>query len=503
MTGILDDPRAVWALVLVAVLPLVTIAAGELDERLRQRDSDLRPALSVIRWWVIPLATAWAVVRGLLNMPASDVVARLVATGLWVSLAAAALSAFAAVARRIHGRADQSRRRVPQLLLALPRVGILLVAGWILVDRVWGVNLSAAVTALGVTSLVVSFALQDTLSGLASGMLLLTDAPFRPGDWVRSEDLEGRVVDVNWRSTRIENRDGDVVVVPNAQLAGTTIVNFDRPTRLHRVVVPVQVAYANPPTLARDMLLDAARSTPNVLEEPAPDTRVVQVDDPLMGYEVDLWIDDFRLAPRVASDFGALVWYASHRHDVPLPSPAFDLYVYDGVATTQAARPDRADVRRRVLSSPLLAQLDDADVDQLLEAATPERFARGETILTGPRAARGDLHVLWRGRARIVVTTSTGEVLEVGELVPGEVFGFLGRTARTPVAPSVVAIDDCEVVIVEAGPAGEVISRNPALSTALEQISSMRRRRVERLTAGETPHDGQAIGVPRGNGRAG
>jgi small-conductance mechanosensitive channel/CRP-like cAMP-binding protein len=473
----------IWALAIVLLLPIGTIVAGELEERLRYLDSPLRPALSVLRWWTVPLLGGWAIVRGLFEAPASDVLVRLLVSGLLVSLVAAALIVLRATLGRARRGPDGESRASPQLLLALPQLALLIVAGWYLLDRVWGVDLSAALAALGFGSLVVSFALQDTLGGLASGVLLVGDAPFRPGDWISFDETEGRVVDVNWRSSRIESRDGDLLVVPNAVLAGVTVVNHSRPTRVHRVVVPVQVAYVNPPTLARNMLLDAARSTPGVRDDPPPSVRVVQIDDPLMGYEVDLWIDDHRDAPRVFNEFGGLVWYASHRHDVPLPSPAYDLYLNDAVQAAEAARPSRSDVRERLLASPLLAQLDDDDVDQLLDGATPARFARGETILGGAHVGRGDLHVLWTGRARILADGATGEALDAGELLPGEVFGFFERGSSS-VVPRVEAVDDCEVVRVEAGAAGEVISRNPALSSALEQIGSLRRRRLERLMTG-------------------
>ena len=311
MSDLIGDPRAIWAIVLVVVIPIALISVGEIEERLRQRDSVLTRVVAIIRTWTIPLFSLWAVGRGLLDFEGSALLMRLIGTALVMSLAAAALRVVGIVVGALRGRSRDQRGGVPALVLALPRVLVLIATFWVLVDSVWGVDLSSALTALGVTSLVVSFALQDTLSGLASGFLLLSDAPFQPGDWIQYGDLQGRVVDTNWRSSRIQNRNGDLVIVPNSQLAGAMLVNYDEPTRHHRIVVPVQVAFVNPPTLAKEMLLDAARSTPGVLADPAPGVRVVQIDDPLMGYEVDLWVDDFETAPKVESDFGSLVWYFS------------------------------------------------------------------------------------------------------------------------------------------------------------------------------------------------
>jgi len=243
---------------------------------------------------------------------------QLVVAGLVLALGIAGLAALAIVVGWIEGQSRDGRRSVPRLLLAMPRLVLILTIGWILIAGVWNVDLSAALTALGVTSLVVSFALQDTLGGIASGFTLLADQPFKPGDWIRADDVEGRVVDTNWRSSRVQTRNGDLVIVPNGKLAGATITNFDEPTRLHRVVFPVQVAYVNSPTAAKDMLIAAARSTPGVLSEPPPAAVVVQVDDPLMGYEVHMWVDDYSIAPRGRSDSGSLVWYHSPRRPPPL-----------------------------------------------------------------------------------------------------------------------------------------------------------------------------------------
>jgi small-conductance mechanosensitive channel/CRP-like cAMP-binding protein len=470
----------VWAIVLIVVAPAAIIAIGELEERLRQRDSVLTGVVSTLRRWTIPLFTVWAVARGLLELEPTRPAVRVIGTLLLLSGAVAALQVVKIVVASLRARSRQQRRGIPALVLALPRVAVIIVTLWVLVDGVWGVDLTAAMTALGVTSLVVSFALQDTLSGLASGLLLLSDAPFQPGDWIRFGDIEGRVIDINWRSSRIEDRNGDLVVIPNAQLAGATLVNYDEPARLHRVVVPVQVAFANPPTLAKEMLLDAARGTPGVLDDPPPRARVVQIDDPLMGYEVDLWIDDFSIAPRVRSDFGSLVWYQSERHGVPLPSPAYDLYVYDGPQAQAAGKPDLAELRRRLRTSALLAQLDSDDLGRLAAAARAARYAAGEVIVES-EATRRDFYLVWSGRARLVFGLPDGEIAVAGEFGPGDVFGQLSRVERVSVAPRVVAVTDCEVVAVDEAVAGLVASRNPALSEVLNQLAATRRRRIERM----------------------
>jgi small-conductance mechanosensitive channel len=475
MTELLTSTDVLRATLLVILLPVLIIGAGEAQERLRQRGSSLETPVATVRNWVLPLAAVWILVVVIFDVPPANILSEAIAT-------AALIAATAAILQVIRYFTDEARarskvpgtRHVPQLLLMVPRLVVLLVAGWLLFTAVWHVDLSGLFAALGVTSLVVSLALQDTLSGLASGFLLLSDKPFEPGDWIEANDIEGKVVDTNWRSSRIRDRNGDLIVIPNSVLAGATVVNFDQPARLHRVVVSLQVAYANPPTNAVEMLLAAARATKGVLTDPAPVVRVVQIDDPLMGYNVQMWIDDYTISPRVKSDFGALVWYQSHRMDVPLPSPAFDLYHHDPIQEAADATLTMDQLAGRVRLSSVFSELDDMDIRELAESAVAQRFRRGETMLAAGVVSR-EIYVLWSGRARIMIADEPNAIIELSD---GDVFGVVSRSRDEAASQRVVAVTDCEVVRIEAGTAGAVASRNPSLADELNQLMSSRNRRL-------------------------
>jgi len=497
MTDIFRDPATGWAALLIIVLPLLIIGIGEVEERLRQRDSSLGSSVSILRIWVVPLLALWALVTVLFDPGSDNVIIRALASALVIAAGSAALAAIAVLIGRLRdGPRAEGRRSIPRLVLAMPRLVVLLVAGWMLIAGVWAVDLSAALTALGVTSLIVSFALQDTLGGLASGFTLLADQPFQPGDWISAGDVHGKVVDINWRSSRILTRDGDLVIVPNGLLAKATITNYDEPARLHRVVVSLQVAYRNAPSAAVDMLLAAARATPGVLTDPAPAAHVVQIDDPLMGYEVHLWIDDYAITPRVKSDFGSLVWYYSNRMNVPLPSPAQDLYVWDGNKVELASHPDHASLLQGLRCSSLLTELTGDDLDELAETANREQFARHETILDvdSPHG----LAVLERGQARLVLRVDDGPDVTVLDLDAGDLIGLLdGADADaddTGVAGlAVVAVTDCDVIALRPDVAASVIARAPALAAALEQLSMSRRRRARRVALRQLPRDQELL----------
>jgi small-conductance mechanosensitive channel len=479
VSNLFPDSTAAWAALIIVLLPLLIIGAGEFEERLRQRDSPYQPAVGTIRVWVVPLVTLWVLARALLDIADDNLFVQLLGSAVVLTGATAALSAIRVVVAEVSDRPRRTgRRAIPRLILALPRLLLILTTIWLLIAGVWGVDLSGLLTALGVTSLVVSLALQDTLSGIASGFTLLADQPFGTGDWIESEEVEGRVIDVNWRATRIRNRDGDLVVIPNGQLATATIVNFDQPSRLHRVKVDVQIERSASPTAAIAMLLDAARSTPGVVEDPPPFARVTQIADPVVDYQASMWIDDYSLAPQVKADFGALVWYLTYRHDVPLPNSAQDLYLFDGAKTAIESQVTSADVRRRIVDVPLIAGIDDDALDKLAASATIGQYRIGETIIE--EGAQRDLVLMHAGRAQLVLRRDGAEDLHVLDIDAGEVFGVLNESFESGRA-LVVAATDCEVVRIPPEGASRAIAAAPDLAAVLEQLAMTRRRRVERV----------------------
>lgn len=158
--------------------------------------------------------------------------------------------------------------------------GLVLVVGVLVLLGAVGIEITPILTALGVGGLAVALALQDTLSNLFAGMHLLADKPIRVGDYVKIADtVEGYVVDVGWRSTRVRMLQNIVVVVPNKRVAESVITNYDLPEPRMSLLLRVGVSYASDPDHVERVLVDealrAADEVPGLLREPAPFVRFI------------------------------------------------------------------------------------------------------------------------------------------------------------------------------------------------------------------------------------
>lgn len=199
-----------------------------------------------------------------------------------------------------------------------------------------------------------------------------------------------------------------------------------------------------------------------------------------------MWIDDYAIAPRVKSDFGSLVWYQSHRHGVPLPSPAQDLYLYDGVAAGEADIATLPEVRELLRASPILSSLADEDLDVLAHASQVVRFAVGELILDS-RVPSRDVLVVADGRAQLIFADHGVADDAIGEIVAGDLVDLVTTVPRDGRGVALRAITDCQVVVVDPDVLGEVGSRNAEVAEAFNRMSAIRRRRIERLTPLASP----------------
>ncbi|MFT5193462.1 MAG: small-conductance mechanosensitive channel [Cellvibrionaceae bacterium] len=105
------------------------------------------------------------------------------------------------------------------------------------------IPITPMLTSLGLSGLAVALALQPTLESFFAGLQVLTDHVVEVGDYVQLEGLEGYVIEIGWRSTRIQTTQRNLVIVPNSTLVSAIITNYDAPVREMSVIVHAGVSY--------------------------------------------------------------------------------------------------------------------------------------------------------------------------------------------------------------------------------------------------------------------
>jgi small-conductance mechanosensitive channel len=180
-------------------------------------------------------------------------------------------------------RASQRRpelERVTQPATFVVRILFALVATIVVLENL-GVHLTALWTTLGIGSVAVALALQDTLGNLFAGLYLLADRPISPGDYVKLDSgQEGYVVRIGWRSTQFRTLPNNLVIVPNSTLSKAVITNYSVPIPQLSVQIPVSVAYGTDSRRVEKVLTEIAEQAvrdgvEGLLGSPAPFARFI------------------------------------------------------------------------------------------------------------------------------------------------------------------------------------------------------------------------------------
>jgi small-conductance mechanosensitive channel len=179
------------------------------------------------------------------------------------------------VLRALRGHDPAFREMAARLAhVAVVALGVF-VALWIAIPTV---EFGQIFASLGVTGVILGFALRDIIENFVAGILILWRRPFRVDDQIRSGNYEGTVVEINFRSTVLRTYDGIKVFVPNGKVFTEPIENLTGyPSRRTQVVLGVD--QAGSPAAARRVILETLRSTAGVLAEPAPAVLFAEVGD--------------------------------------------------------------------------------------------------------------------------------------------------------------------------------------------------------------------------------
>ena len=151
-----------------------------------------------------------------------------------------------------------------------------------------GIHTTSLVAMLSVAGLAVSLALQNTLSNVAGGIMLLVTTPFQVGDYVEADGVSGTVHAIDLSYTAILTIDGKEIFVPNSQLSGTKIVNYTVLGR-RRVDLNFTASYDAPTETVMTACMEAVEATANILPDPAPAVHLTDYGASSIEYTIYCW----------------------------------------------------------------------------------------------------------------------------------------------------------------------------------------------------------------------
>jgi small-conductance mechanosensitive channel len=468
----------IWAAVVGLGFPLLVILLGEVIYHLQRRSRPLAATLRVVKNLVLPVFMLMVLMRNVLKVDVNQNFPKLVATLFWISVIYASLSLFNVILFE-EAEANTWRARMPKLLIDLFRLFLVLVGSAIVLAAVWGADLAGLATGLGVSSIVIGLALQDTLGSIMSGIALLLERPFSVGDWLSVGDIEGQVIDINWRSVRLLTLNRQVIIVPHQLISKEIIRNYSQPERIYNRRINIGFSYDSPPNLVKQVLQSTALDTQGILAEPAPESKTTSYDETAIMYEVEFFIENFEDVEQILDRFMTRIWYAAQRNNLTLYRYRYE-YV---VETADQADSTSSKLAQSLHSIPGFMPLarEPKNLDDLAKGTIVQQFGAGEKVIRQGEPGNA-LYIIIAGQALMTVTDELGMELEVMTILRGEFFGEMALFSGESSPVAITAVDDLQVLVIYSDAVNTMIERQPSLGREIGQIIEARSKAVNRAS---------------------
>ncbi|MDR3570334.1 MAG: mechanosensitive ion channel family protein [Syntrophobacteraceae bacterium] len=329
-------------------------------------------------------------------------------------------------------------------------------------------DVTGLVATSAAVSVVVGFALQDTLGNFFAGASLHIEQPFKIKDSIRFRDRAGEVQSVSWRTTTLRTNDSSLLIFPNSLLAKEPIEVFAY-EGLHRHAVPFSATCSVSPQTVINVAKSALQGLPEVSYEVEPRVRITGFGESSLDYEAFYWTKDYMTVSATSATIRERLWYAFYRENIDMPFPTRRVLLEkikpEGPQNTLCV-----DYRCAIEGIDIFQPLTPVEKEALLTLSPVRLFAPGEYMVRGGQA--GDsMFVIGRGKAEVRVS---GDHSTVAVLNAGGVFGEMSLFSGEPRSADVIAVEESEVLEINKTTIQKLLTENSRLAEAFSKTVTER-----------------------------
>lgn len=204
---------------------------------------------------------------------------------------------------------------------------LVLVAGFFFALAAAGIAFSQLTFLMGALGVGIGFGLQNVVSNFVSGLILLFGRPVVVGDRIEVGGTLGIIERIGFRSATLRTYQGAELIIPNAELISTRVVNWTHSDERRRVDVDIGVAYGTDPERVIALLLQVGRQDERVIEEPAPLVLFLQHGSSSLDFQLRVWTDRFDDWVVLKSDLTRAINRTFVEQKIEIPFPQRDLHL--------------------------------------------------------------------------------------------------------------------------------------------------------------------------------
>jgi len=222
-------------------------------------------------------------------------------------------------------KTDIDEALLPLFTKAVNIFFVVLSAIWVL--SIWNIDVTPWIAGLGVSGVVLGFALQDSLKNIFGGISLILDRTISVRDLVKLPGGQtGEVVEIGLRSTKLKTWDNELLTIPNGELANAQVQNYGQPNPKLRVVIKFGVEYGVEIDKVKKAVLSAIKNVKDISKDPAPDVIFTEMGDYALHFKTRFWVDNYKDAYGKKLEATEVIYNALNKAKIGIPFPTQMIY---------------------------------------------------------------------------------------------------------------------------------------------------------------------------------
>ena len=208
--------------------------------------------------------------------------------------------------------------------------GLVIIIGATVVLEHFNVDIKGLVVSLGVGSLALAFAAQDTLGNMIAGFVIMMDRPFRKGDRIKLENGQlGDVYDIGLRSIKIMDFENTIHIIPNKEIANKTVINYSYPDQMIRVKINVGVAYGSNVEKVKEILIQQFKLHTVIMDDPEPKAYFTNMSDSSLDFMAVGYVAAYKDQWQISEEIRIMIYNALVKAGIEIPFPQRTITISD------------------------------------------------------------------------------------------------------------------------------------------------------------------------------
>ncbi|MDM8567206.1 mechanosensitive ion channel [Candidatus Halobeggiatoa sp. HSG11] len=328
---------------------------------------------------------------------------------------------------------------IPHVLRLFVTIFIYVLAAFGIMAYVLEVTITGLAATSGIIAVIFAFASKIDLSNIIAGLGVSFSKVFRLGDWVKIDAVEGQVVEMTPRSTKVLTFNSSIINIPNTTVAAAIIENYTHPDPAFRLIIHLEIVPIYRFERVEKVLLDAVSSTENILDEPPPKVIFKGQGDSCQIYEVAFFINDYAKRYALWQATWRRIWRHLEQADITLATPQREILTAK-VTTTDISAP-----LAMINNCGAFAELSDESKSQLAQKLQTRSYS-AEDIILRQGEANDSLFIITEGVVSFEEKSASVDTVKIQRLGVAELFGQMSLINCQVIDATVKAKTDTELL---------------------------------------------------------